>query len=58
MTPTSPTTAPPLSRKIYEQLTLAVYRTDLSVTAPDPYLVLAVRLVSTVYEDEALTDAL
>ena len=58
VTPTSPTTAPPLSGKIYEQPTLAVHRTDLPVTAPNPYLVPAVCLVSTVYKDEAPTDAL
>ena len=58
MTPTSPTTVPPRFEKIYEQPTLAVHHTDLPVTVPDPHLVPAVRLVSTVHEDEAPTDAL
>ena len=58
VTPTSLTTAPPLSEKTYKQPTLAVYRTDLLVTAPNSYLVLAVYLVSTVYKDEAPTNTL
>ena len=58
VTPTSLTTAPPLSRKIYKQLTLVVYRTNLLVTVPNPYLVPAVYLVSTIYKDEAPTNAL
>ena len=58
VTPTSLTTAPPYFKKIYKQLTLVVYHTNLLVTAPNPYLVPATRLVSTVYKDEALTNAL
>ena len=58
VTPTSLTTAPPLSKKTYKQLTLVVHRTNLLVTAPNPYLVLAIRLVSTVYKNEALTNTL
>ena len=58
VTPTSLTTTPPYFKKIYKQLTLVVYRTNLLVTAPNSYLVLAVYLVSTIYKDEALTNAL
>ena len=58
VTPTSLTTALPLSKKIYKQLMLVVYRTDLLVTVPNPYLVLAIYLVRTIYKDEALTNAL
>ena len=58
VTPTSLTTAPPLFEKIYEQLILAVHRTNLLVTVPNPYLVLAIYLVSTIYKDKALTNAL
>ena len=59
VTSTSLTTAPPPFKKIYERLILTtVYYTDLLVTVPNPYLVLAIRLVSTIYEDEALTNAL
>ena len=58
VTPTSLTTAPPLFKKIYKQLMLVVHYTNLLITTPNPYLVLAVYLVSTVYEDKALTDAL
>ena len=36
----------------------AVYRTNLLVTVPNLYLVLALYLVSTIYKDKALTDAL
>jgi len=44
---------------IYERLTLtAIYCIDLPVTVPNLYLVLALRLVSTIYEDKALIDAL
>jgi hypothetical protein len=59
-TPTSLTTTPPLYLNIIcKQLTLtAVYRTDLLVTAPDLYLVLALYLVSTTYKDKALTNIL
>ena len=54
------TTAPPLYPNIiYERPILTtVYHTDLLVTVPDLYLVLAPHLVSTTYKDEALTDAL
>ena len=33
---------------------MTIYRINLLVTVPNPHLVLAVRLVSTVYKDEAL----
>ena len=58
VTPTSPTTAPPPFEKIYKQPMLVVHHPNPPVTVPDPYLVPAVCPVSTVYEDEALTDAL
>jgi hypothetical protein len=58
--PTSLTTALPLYLNIiYKQPTLtAVYRIDLLVTIPDLYLVLALRLASTIYKDEAPTNVL
>jgi hypothetical protein len=37
---------------------MAVYYTDLLVTAPNLYLVLALYLVSTTYKDEAITNVL
>ena len=37
---------------------MTVYYTNLLVTAPNPYLVLAIYLVSTIYKDKALTNAL
>ena len=58
VTPTSLTTAPPLFKKIYKQLTLAVYRPNPLTIVPNLYLTLALYLVSTIYKDEALTDAL
>jgi len=60
VTPTSLTTAPPLCLNIiYEQLILtAVYSTNLLVTVPNLYLVLALYLVSTTYKDKAITDIL
>jgi len=58
--PTSLTTALPLYlNMIYKRPTLiAVYRIDLPVTVPNLYLVLALRLVSTIYKDEALINVL
>jgi hypothetical protein len=58
--PTSLTTALPLYLNIiYKRLILtAVHRIDLPVTVPDLYLVLALRLVSTIYKDKALTNIL
>ena len=58
VTPTSLTTAPPLFKKTYKQLTLAAYRPDPLATVPNLYLALAQQLVSTVYKDEALTNVL
>ena len=60
VTSTSLTTTPPLYLNIiYKRLILiTVYRTNLLVTVPNSYLVLAIRLVSTVYEDKVLTNAL
>jgi hypothetical protein len=37
---------------------MAVYRTNLLVTVPTFYLVLALYLVSTTYKDKAITDIL
>ena len=59
-TPTSLTTAPPLYLNIiYKQLILtAVYHTNLLVTVPNLYLVLALYLVNTTYKDKAITNVL
>ena len=37
---------------------MTVYYTNLLVTAPNSYLVLAIYLVSTIYKDKALTNTL
>ena len=60
VTLTSLTTASPLYLNIiYKQLILtAVYHTNLLVTIPNLYLVLALYLVNTTYKDKALTNAL
>ena len=51
--------APPYSEKNYKQLTLtAIYYTDFLATDPDLYLALVPHLVSTTYEDKAITDVL
>ena len=56
---TSLTTAPPPSKKIYKQSTLAaVYHTNLLATAPNLYLVLALYLVSTTYKNKVTTNVL
>jgi hypothetical protein len=59
-TPTSLTTTPSLYLNIiYKRLILtAVYRTNLLVTAPNLYLVLALYLVSTTYKNKATTNIL
>jgi hypothetical protein len=59
-TPTFLTTAPPLYLNInYKRLILtAVYRPNPLAIVPNLYLALALRLVSTIYKDEALTNAL
>ena len=56
VTPTSPTTAPPLFEKTYEQPTLAAHRPDPLATVPDLHLAPARQSASTVREDEAPTD--
>jgi hypothetical protein len=57
--PTSLTTAPPPSKKIYKQLMLAaVYCTDLLATNSNLYLALTPYLVSTTYKDEVITNVL
>ena len=58
VTPTSLTTAPPLFKKIYKQLMLAVHYPNPLTIIPNFYLTLALYLVSTIYKDEALTNAL
>jgi len=57
--PTSLNTAPPPSKKIYKQLTLAaVYRTNPLVTIPNLYLAPALYLISTTYKDKVTTNVL
>jgi len=57
--PTSLTTTPPSSKKIYKQLTLvAIYRTNLLAINPNLYLAPTPYLVSTTYKDEVITDIL
>ena len=57
--PTSLTTTPPPSKKIYKQLTLAaVYYTDLLATCPNLYLAPTLYLVSTIYKDKVTTNVL
>jgi len=57
--PTSLTTTPPPSKKIYKQLTLAaVYCTNLLAINPNLYLALTLYLVSTTYKDEVTTNVL
>ena len=47
------------SKRIYIRLTLvADYCTDLLATNPNLYLVLAPRLINTIYKDKALTNVL
>ena len=59
-TPTSLTITLPLYPNIiYKQPILtAIYYTNLLVTIPNLYLVLALYLVSTTYKNKALTNAL
>ena len=54
------TTTPSLYLNIiYERLILiAVYRINLPVTVFNLYLILAPRLISTIYKDKAITDIL
>ena len=57
--PTSLTTTPPPSKKIYKQLMLAaIYYTNLLATSPNLYLAPTLYLVSTTYKDEVITDVL
>jgi hypothetical protein len=60
VTPTFLTTALPLYLNInYKRPILtAVYRPNPLAIIPDLYLALALYLVSTIYKDEALTNAL
>ena len=44
---------------IYERLTLtAVYYINFLVTVPDLHLILVLHLISTTYEDKAITNTL
>ena len=58
VTSTSLTTALPLFKKIYKQLTLVVYRPNPLAIVPNLYLTLVLYLVSTIYKDKALTNIL
>ena len=58
VTPTSLTTTPPLFKKIYKQLMLAVYCPNSLAIIPNLYLALALYLISTIYKDKAPTNAL
>ena len=57
--PTSLTTTLSLFKKIYKQLILVViYRPSPLTVAPNLCLALALYLISTIYKDKALTNAL